>query len=37
MLGSRKIIAFVGTRDPGGAKVAWFKDPDNNLLSITQF
>jgi len=22
---------------PGGAKVAWFKDPDENLLSITQF
>ena len=21
---------------PGGAKVAWFKDPDGNLLSITQ-
>jgi catechol 2,3-dioxygenase-like lactoylglutathione lyase family enzyme len=21
---------------PGGAKVAWFKDPDQNLLSITQ-
>ena len=22
---------------PGGAKVAWFKDPDGNILSITQF
>ncbi len=22
---------------PGGARVAWFKDPDGNLLSITQF
>lgn len=22
---------------PGGAKVAWFKDPDGNLLSLTQF
>jgi predicted enzyme related to lactoylglutathione lyase len=22
---------------PGGAKVAWFKDPDGNLLSMTQF
>lgn len=21
---------------PGGAKVAWFKDPDGNLLSISQ-
>lgn len=21
---------------PGGAKVAWFKDPDGNILSITQ-
>jgi catechol 2,3-dioxygenase-like lactoylglutathione lyase family enzyme len=21
---------------PGGARVAWFKDPDGNLLSITQ-
>jgi catechol 2,3-dioxygenase-like lactoylglutathione lyase family enzyme len=21
---------------PGGAKVAWFKDPDNNVLSISQ-
>jgi catechol 2,3-dioxygenase-like lactoylglutathione lyase family enzyme len=21
---------------PGGSKVAWFKDPDGNLLSITQ-
>jgi catechol 2,3-dioxygenase-like lactoylglutathione lyase family enzyme len=22
---------------PGGAKVAWFRDPDENLLSISQF
>lgn len=22
---------------PGGAKVAWFKDPDGNTLSITEF
>jgi catechol 2,3-dioxygenase-like lactoylglutathione lyase family enzyme len=22
---------------PGGARVAWFKDPDANLLSLTQF
>jgi catechol 2,3-dioxygenase-like lactoylglutathione lyase family enzyme len=22
---------------PGGAKVGWFKDPDGNLLSLTQF
>lgn len=22
---------------PSGAKVAWFKDPDGNLLSITEF
>ncbi len=22
---------------PGGARVAWFKDPDQNLLSLTQF
>ena len=21
---------------PGGAKVAWFKDPDGNLLSVTE-
>ena len=23
-------------RSPGGARVAWFKDPDGNTLSITQ-
>jgi catechol 2,3-dioxygenase-like lactoylglutathione lyase family enzyme len=23
--------------DSGGARVAWFKDPDGNLLSFTQF
>ena len=22
---------------PSGARVAWFKDPDGNLLSLTQF
>jgi catechol 2,3-dioxygenase-like lactoylglutathione lyase family enzyme len=22
---------------PGGARVAWFKDPDGNVLSLTQF
>ncbi|HXJ91549.1 MAG TPA: VOC family protein [Terriglobia bacterium] len=22
---------------PGGAKIAWFKDPDGNVLSVTQF
>jgi hypothetical protein len=22
---------------PSGARVAWFKDPDGNTLSITQF
>jgi catechol 2,3-dioxygenase-like lactoylglutathione lyase family enzyme len=22
---------------PGGARIAWFKDPDGNVLSITQF
>ena len=22
---------------PAGAKVAWFKDPDGNILSLTQF
>jgi catechol 2,3-dioxygenase-like lactoylglutathione lyase family enzyme len=22
---------------PGGAQVAWFKDPDENLLSLTEF
>ena len=22
---------------PGGARIAWFKDPDQNTLSITQF
>ena len=21
---------------PGGARVAWFRDPDDNLLSVTQ-
>jgi len=22
---------------PGGAKIAWFKDPDGNVLGVTQF
>ena len=22
---------------PGGAKIAWFKDPDGNVLSVTEF
>ena len=22
---------------PGGARVAWFQDPDGNILSLTQF
>ena len=22
---------------PGGARIAWFKDPDGNTLSLTQF
>ena len=22
---------------PNGVKVAWFKDPDRNVLSVTQF
>ncbi len=22
---------------PGGARIAWFQDPDGNLLSVTQF
>ncbi len=22
---------------PGGAKIAWFKDPDGNMLSVTEF
>lgn len=24
-------------QSPAGARVAWFKDPDGNLLSVTQF
>jgi catechol 2,3-dioxygenase-like lactoylglutathione lyase family enzyme len=24
-------------RSPSGAQVAWFKDPDGNILSLTQF
>jgi hypothetical protein len=24
-------------RTPDGSAVAWFKDPDGNLLSLTQF
>jgi catechol 2,3-dioxygenase-like lactoylglutathione lyase family enzyme len=28
---------FAVWRSPSGARVAWFKDPDGNTLSITQF
>lgn len=24
-------------KSPGGAKIAWFKDPDGNILSITEY
>jgi catechol 2,3-dioxygenase-like lactoylglutathione lyase family enzyme len=24
-------------RAPGGAQIAWFRDPDGNVLSLTQF
>jgi hypothetical protein len=24
-------------RTPAGAKVAWFRDPDGNLLSVVQY
>jgi predicted enzyme related to lactoylglutathione lyase len=24
-------------KSPSGARVAWFKDPDGNVLSLTQF
>ena len=24
-------------RSPSGAQIAWFKDPDGNILSLTQF
>jgi catechol 2,3-dioxygenase-like lactoylglutathione lyase family enzyme len=24
-------------RAPGGAQIAWFRDPDGNILSLTQF
>jgi predicted enzyme related to lactoylglutathione lyase len=30
--GSNGIMTF-----PGGARVAWFKDPDGNLLSLDQY
>ena len=40
MLGTRDVVAFVATRDPttfpGGGRVAWFKDPDGNTLSLTE-
>ena len=26
----------VWTSSPGGSKVAWFKDPDGNILSLTE-
>ena len=41
-----KLERFAGMKDqdergiwksPSGAKIAWFKDPDGNMLSITQF
>ena len=35
-LGDNQMIAFVATRDPARAKVAWFKDPDGNTLSISR-
>ncbi|HLY42423.1 MAG TPA: VOC family protein [Terracidiphilus sp.] len=24
-------------KSPGGARIAWFKDPDGNVLSVTEF
>jgi predicted enzyme related to lactoylglutathione lyase len=24
-------------KSPSGARIAWFKDPDGNVLSLTQF
>ena len=44
MLGHRRLMAFLATTDgergrrfaPDGAWVAWFKDPDGNVLSVTQ-
>ena len=30
--GSNGVMTF-----PGGAKVAWFKDPDGNVLSLDQY
>jgi len=26
-----------GSVSPSGAKIAWFKDPDGNTLSVTEF
>jgi hypothetical protein len=34
--GLRQDAAGIWTA-PNGDKVAWFKDPDGNLLSLTQF
>lgn len=38
MLNTARLIAFAATiwRAPSGARVAWFKDPDGNTLSLTQ-
>ncbi|MBS1802208.1 MAG: VOC family protein [Acidobacteria bacterium] len=41
-----KFLRFTGMNDadprgiwsaPGGARIAWFKDPDGNVLSLTEF
>jgi hypothetical protein len=34
MLGHHRLMAFLDTTD--GAGVAWFKDPDGSVLSVTQ-
>ena len=34
--GIRQDAAGIWTA-PGGAKIAWFKDPEENILSVTQF
>jgi hypothetical protein len=39
-LSSAKAVAFIMTRNraapDGSAKVAWFADPDGNVLSLTE-
>jgi catechol 2,3-dioxygenase-like lactoylglutathione lyase family enzyme len=44
--GGIEFLRFPGMNDsdphgiwnaPGGARIAWFKDPDGNVLSLTQF